>query len=115
MNKEILEALTIIEEEENRTEKDIEIIRKAKQEIERLNGIIQGKDRLIEILSAKLDVFISNVDLELIEDKKIEKINIGYSTLGFDDRNQDIYISKTPENEAFAIKINEIIEVLNEK
>ncbi len=37
MNKEILEALTIIEEEENRTKKDIEIIIQAKQEIERLN------------------------------------------------------------------------------
>ena len=41
MSEEILKALTIIEEEENRTEKDIEIIRQAKQEIERLHSIIK--------------------------------------------------------------------------
>lgn len=39
--EEILEALTIIEEEENRTEKDIEIIRKAKQEINKLTKKIE--------------------------------------------------------------------------
>ena len=40
MKNEILEALTIIEEEHNRTKRDIEIIKQAKQEIERLNNII---------------------------------------------------------------------------
>ena len=40
MSEDILEALTIIEEEENRTEKDIEIIREAKQEIKHLTSII---------------------------------------------------------------------------
>jgi len=40
VKNEILEALTIIEEEHNRTKRDIEIIKQAKQEIERLNNII---------------------------------------------------------------------------
>lgn len=40
MNEEIIKSLTIIEEEEYRVKRDIEIIHKAKEEIERLNNII---------------------------------------------------------------------------
>lgn len=42
MKEEIIKALTIIEEEEYRTQRDIEIIHKAKEEIERLNNIIKA-------------------------------------------------------------------------
>ena len=41
MSEDILKALTVIEEEENRTKKDIEIIRQAKEEIEKLHSIIK--------------------------------------------------------------------------
>ena len=50
MSEEILKALTIIEEEENRTEEDIEIIRQAKQEIERLNNIINDIKEYVNFL-----------------------------------------------------------------
>lgn len=57
-----------------------------------------------------------NEEIEIVEeDKKIEKIDIGDRVLGFDDSKQDIYIAKNPENEAFAIKINEIIDYINKE
>ena len=64
MKNEILEALTIIEEEHNRTKRDIEIIKQAKQEIERLNNIINEFDKLIEneINESKLEDDYERVD-----------------------------------------------------
>ena len=78
MKNEILEALTIIEEEHNRTKKDIEIIKQAKQEIERLNNIIK---EVREVINKGLNINSDYVDYdfgtELLRQELLEILDKG--------------------------------------
>lgn len=69
------------------------------------------------LLGGRYNNLILNDEVEIIkEEKEIEKINIISDTLiAFDDKYQDINIGGcTPTQIAFATKINEIIDVIND-